>query len=210
MAFFVSIKVTQFGSLNFYFPYFGQINILLPNFAKYLFSSFWIVGITNSINWLDGIDALAGGYCAILSLGMFTLMLQEGNMIGLLFFSIILGSIIGFLIRNFKPAFYIMGDCGSNFLGYCFSASSLLFLPKYSNDSIQIFYLLILFSLPLGDMVIVIVERLLKKQNIFLPDKNHIHHRLMNLNIDYKNIIFLLFSYSAITISIGIFYLNMN
>ena len=103
-----------------------------------------------------------------------------------------------------------MGDCGSNFLGYCFSASSLLFLPNESNGSIPIFYLIIIFSLPLGDMLIVIFGRLLKKQNIFLPDKNHIHHRLMNLNIEYNNIIFLLFSYSALTISIGIFHLNSS
>ena len=209
VAFFVSFGGIRFGSLDFYFPYFGQINILLPNTINYLFSMFWIVGITNAINWLDGIDALAGGYCAILSIGFCSLMLNVGNISGILLFSIILGSIIGFLIRNFKPALYIMGDCGSNFLGYLFSASSLLFLPQLttSSNSINIFYLLLIFSLPLGDMFLVITERLLKKQNIFLPDRNHIHHKLMNLNIGYNYIISLLLFFSALTISIGFFYL---
>jgi len=205
VAFFVSFNGIKFGLLDFYVPFFGQINLVLPDLIKYIFSAFWIVAITNAINWLDGIDGLAGGFCAILSLGFCSLMLQQGNIIGILFFSNILGSIIGFLIRNFKPAYYIMGDCGSNFLGYILSASSLIFLPNLSNGSINIFYLLVIFSLPLGDMFLVIVERLIKNQNIFLPDKNHIHHRLMNLNIGYNYIILLLFSYSALTISIGLF-----
>ena len=103
-----------------------------------------------------------------------------------------------------------MGDCGSNFLGYCLSTSSILFLPSSNNSSIDIIYLFIIFSLPLGDMIIVILERLFKKQNIFMPDKNHIHHRLMHLNIDYNYIILSLFSYSAASITIGLFYLQNN
>ena len=69
---------------------------------------------------------------------------------------------------------------------------------------------MILFSLPLGDMFLVIAERIIRNKNIFLPDKNHIHHKLMKLNIKYKNIIFMLFSYSALTITIGIFFLQIN
>ena len=205
VALFVSANGINFGTLNFYLPYFGQIYIALPNILNFIFSAFWIVSITNAINWLDGIDGLAGGYCGILSIGLLLITVFNGNILGILSFSIILGILIGFLIRNFRPAFYIMGDSGSNFLGYFFSASSLLFLPNSINGSIEIFYLLIIFSLPLGDMFLVILERFIKNQNIFLPDKNHIHHRLMNLNIGYNNIIFILFSYSALSISVGIF-----
>jgi UDP-GlcNAc:undecaprenyl-phosphate GlcNAc-1-phosphate transferase len=166
-----------------------------------------MVSITNAINWLDGIDGLAGGYCGILSIGLFLIMFINGNFFGILSFSIILGILIGFVIRNFKPAFYIMGDCGSNFLGYFFSASSILFLSNPINGSVEIINLLIIFSLPLGDMFFVISERFMNNQNIFLPNKNHIHHRLMNLNIGYSYIILILFSYSALSISVGIFYL---
>ena len=210
VAFYVSFNGIRFSLINLNIPYLDQVNLLLPDFLIFLFSAFWIVSITNAINWLDGIDALAGGYSVILSFGLCILMLQNGNIIGVLFFSILLGSTLGFLLRNLKPAFYIMGDSGSNFLGYCFSASSLLFLPNESNGSLPLFYLFIIFSLPLGDMLLVIIGRLIKKQNVFFPDKNHIHHRLMNLNIEYNHIIFLLFSYSALTISIGIFNLKSN
>ena len=206
-ALFVSANGINFGKLSFYFPFFGQIYLVLPNILNYIFSAFWIVSITNAINWLDGIDGLAGGYCGILSIGLFIVMFFNGNIFGILSFSIIIGILIGFVIRNFRPAFYIMGDCGSNFLGYFFSASSILFLSNSINGTIEIVYLLIIFSLPLGDMLMVISERFIRNKNIFLPDKRHIHHRLMNLNIGYNYIILILFSYSALSISVGIFYL---
>ena len=119
-------------------------------------------------------------------------------------------SIIGFLIRNFKPAFYIMGDCGSNFLGFSLSASALLFLSNSTYGYPNIFNVLLIFSLPIGDMLIVIFERLKNKQNIFLPTKKHIHHKLMNCKLDYKFIILILFLYSSFTTLVGISNLNNN
>ena len=208
VAFFVSFYGINFGSLNLIVPFFGNINLILPQYLNYIISSFWIVGITNSINWLDGIDALAAGYSSILSIGLCLLMILQGNFVGTIFFSILFGSILGFLFRNFKPAFYIMGDCGSNFLGFCLSSSALIFLKDSSSNSINIFNLLILFSLPIGDMLLVIFGRLANGKNIFLPDKSHLHHRLLNLNFGYSKILFLLYSYSSLSILFGIYSLK--
>ena len=205
VAFVVAFKGINFNAFNFYLPFFSLINISLPEPLNYTLSAFWIVGITNAINWLDGLDAWQEVIVQFYS-GIVYLNVATGNIIGILFFSIILGSIIGFLIRNFKPAFY--RRLWFKLLGYCLSASSLLFLPNSSSGAMPIFYLILIFSLPLGDMFLVIVGRFLRNQNIFLPDKNHIHHRLMNLNFEYSKIIFLLFSYSAITVLIGVFYLS--
>jgi len=205
IAFIVANFGINFGTLDFSVPFLGNINFKLPQNFNYIVTSFWIVGTTNSINWLDGIDALAAGYSSILSFGLCLLMLLQGNIIGIIYFSILFGSILGFLIRNFKPAFYIMGDCGSNFLGFCFSASALVFLKDSSSNSINIFYLLILFSLPIGDMLLVILSRFVKGKNIFLPDKSHLHHRLINLNFGYSKIIFFLYSYSFLSIIFGVY-----
>ncbi len=127
VAFFVSFCGINFGILSFTLPFYGSFDLIIPQSLNYIISSFWIVGITNSINWLDGIDALAAGYSSILAIGLCLLMILQGNTIGIIFFSILFGSILGFLIRNFKPAFFIMGDCGSNFLGFCLSSSALIF-----------------------------------------------------------------------------------
>ncbi len=208
VAFMVSFCGINFGKLNFTLPFYGNINLILPEFLNHIITSFWIVGITNSINWLDGIDALAAGYSSILAIGLCFLMILKGNVIGVIFFSILFGSILGFLFRNFKPAFYIMGDCGSNFLGFCLSTSALLFLKNATSNSINIYYLVILFSLPIGDMLIVIIGRLMNEKNVFLPDKTHLHHRLINLNFGYSKIIFLIYSYSSVSIFFGICALN--
>ena len=198
----------NFGTLNFTLPFFGNINLILPQLLNYIITSFWIVGITNSINWLDGIDALAAGYSSILTIGLCLLMILQGNMIGVIFFSILFGSIFGFLLRNFKPAFYIMGDCGSNLLGFSLSTSSLFFLNYSNSKSIPIYYLVLIFSLPVFDMCYVIANRLLNHKNIFKADRSHIHHRLLDLNFKYKELIFILYLYSFLSISFGISKLN--
>ena len=207
VAFWVSFNGIGFSSINFYTPFYGDITLSLPIAFQHIFNVIWIVGLTNSINWIDGIDSLAAGYCSILTLGLGFLMFLNGNYFGLIFFSVILGSTIGFLIRNFKPAYYIMGDCGSNFLGFLLSTSSIYFLKSSELNSINIYPLLIIFSLPIFDMLFVIVRRFLNNKNIFLPDRSHIHHRLMDLNLDHKYIISILYFYSVVSISIGIFYL---
>ena len=208
VAFCVSFNGVGFSSLNFYLPFYGNLALSLPFILQHIFNAIWIVGLTNSINWIDGIDSLAAGYCSILSLGLCLFMFIQGNYHGLIFFSIFLGSIIGFLIRNFKPAYYIMGDCGSNFLGFLLSSSSLLFINGKEVSSVNISYLIIIFSLPIFDMLFVIASRFLNNKSIFLPDRSHIHHRLLDLNLDHKYIISILYFYSVISISIGIFYLK--
>ncbi len=209
IAFGVSFQGIGLTSLDFYLPFYGDINIYLPAVLKHIFNAIWIVGLTNSINWLDGIDSLAAGYCTILSFGFLFLMLFEGNFLGLIFYSVFVGSIIGFLFRNFKPAYYIMGDCGSNFLGFLLSSSSITLFNDSKLNSINIYYLLIIFSLPIFDMLFVIVSRFLNNKNIFLPDRSHIHHRLLDLNLDHKHIIFILYFYSVISVSLGIFYMKI-
>ena len=191
-------------------PFYGNLNVTLPIFLNYILSSFWIVGLTNSINWLDGVDGLAAGYSSILSFGLCLLMIINGNFIGAILFSILLGTTLGFLIRNFKPAFYIMGDCGSNFLGFLFSTSALMFLKDQTFNSINFTYLILLFSLPIGDMIMVISGRVLKGKSIFLPDKSHMHHKLLRLNLDYSKVIFLMYLYSFISIFISILNLKNN
>ena len=208
IAFVLSSYGLNFGSLNFSLPFLGNFNIVLPLALNYIVSSFWIVGITNALNWLDGIDGLAAGYSSILSLGLCLFMIINGNTTGVLFFSIFLGAVLGFLIRNFKPAFYIMGDCGSNFLGFCLSTSALIFLKDQTFSSINFVSLILLFSLPILDMLIVIIGRFLNGVSIFLPDKTHIHHRLLNLNLEYKKVIFLLYIYSSFSTFFGILCLN--
>ncbi len=208
IAFFVSFNGLYFPDFYFYLPFFGEINIVLFPFLSSIFSGIWIVSITNSINWLDGIDGLAAGFCLIFSSCFLVLMIMNGNSLGILFFATLSGSILGFLIRNFKPAYYIMGDCGSNLLGFSLSSSTLFFLDKTTIKTIPIYYLLLIFSLPIFDMCFVILGRILKNKSIFEADRSHIHHRLIDLNFKYKDLIFILYFYSFVSVFLGVKNLN--
>ena len=63
-----------------------ELEFIINIFLQHIFNAIWIVGLTNSINWIDGIDSLAAGYCSILSLGLCLLMFIQGDYDGLIFF----------------------------------------------------------------------------------------------------------------------------
>ncbi len=208
VALIISFNGINFPDFSLYLPFVGTLNIILPTFLSNIFGAIWIVSITNGINWIDGIDGLAAGFSLLLTIGLLSLMIVKGSILGVLFFVALGGAIFGFLIRNFKPAYYIMGDCGSNFLGFILSSSSLMFLNQVNNNFIPIYSLLLIFSLPIVDMFFAISNRILENKSIFKADKSHIHHKLIALNFSYEKIIFLLYFYSFISILIGIFYLR--
>ena len=100
-------------------PFLNHID--LPNILSYLISIFWIVGITNAINWLDGLDGLTAGTVLIYSLVLTTTNTIQGGTLLAIFSSVIAGSCLAFLKYNKYPAKIIMGDSGSNFLGFALS-----------------------------------------------------------------------------------------
>tara|TARA_Y100000589_G_C27085227_1_gene601440 strand:- start:95 stop:1078 length:984 start_codon:yes stop_codon:yes gene_type:complete len=199
ISFVISIAGINFSNVIISFPFLeGQYNV--PLILIHIITAFWIVGITNAINWLDGMDGLASGYSGIIFLGLFYQTFINQNLEGIILFASLAGATIGFLIRNLKPAFYIMGDCGSYFLGFWLSTGALLYSTNNSNSGVPILYLLILFSLPILDMIFVIISRIYKGLNPFRPDANHLHHRLIRLNLNYTNIIFLVYFYAVISV----------
>ena len=196
IAFIVSLLGINLSDLTINLPYFGSIDFTLPSFWSHLLTCFWIVGITNAINWLDGLDGLAAGYSFFVSISILITSFILGNMDGIIMLSIFSGSLIGFLIRNFKPAFYIMGDCGSYFLGFFLSTGVIYFSSNGLENTVPFQYMVILFSLPIFDTTFVVLNRFLKNLNPLKPDKNHIHHRMIRANISYNMIISIIFSYS--------------
>ena len=152
---------------------------------SYLFTVFWIVGITNAINWLDGLDGLTSGIILIYSsfLTGYSFLSQDFNLA--ITSAIISGSCLGFLNHNKFPASIIMGDSGSNFLGFIISVLS-IFSFKTIDSGINFYYAFIFMSIPLLDMLFVISKRILNKKSPFYPDRNHLHHRLLRNGFNEK------------------------
>ena len=167
-----------------------------------LLTVFWIVGITNSINLVDGIDGLA---CGLILLSCVTLsfVYLERNMVEASFLAIILtGSIFGFLIFNFPPAKIILGDTGSLPLGLLISLITLLPLSQKHTDEIYYLIPIITLLIPILDTTFAFFRRLLKGISPFSKDAHHFHHRLIKLGFSQLKTMTILF--------IVCFYLNLT
>lgn len=164
----------------------------LNNFS-FLMTALWIVGITNSINLIDGEDGLASGIILLSCLTLFVVYLNR-NIYEASFFSIVLsGSILGFFIFNFPPAKIILGDTGSLPIGLLAALITLLPLNQGFTDEIYYLIPVIVFLIPIIDTSLSFFRRILKGKSPFLKDEKHLHHRLVHLGLTPLQSISILF-----------------
>jgi len=156
---------------------------------------FWIVGVTNAINLIDGLDGLAAGVSGI-AIGTISVMaFLMGNTTVALLCLLLLGGIIGFLFFNFHPAKIFMGDTGSLFLGFCLAMLSLLGFKQIA--IVSFITPLIIIGVPLSDTFFAIVRRKIQKKPIFAPDKGHLHHCLRELGFSHRQTVLIIYVIAA-------------
>jgi UDP-GlcNAc:undecaprenyl-phosphate GlcNAc-1-phosphate transferase len=157
----------------------------------------WIVGCTNAVNLIDGLDGLACGVSVISSVTMLVvaLMVAEANVAVVL--AALTGACIGFLPYNFNPAKLFMGDTGSQLLGYVLATVSVMGMFKYYAVVTFLVPLLAL-AIPLCDTVFAFFRRLLHGQSPFKADRGHFHHKLLDMGLSQKQAVAVLYSVSAI------------
>lgn len=160
----------------------SHANVLLSAGAAYLITVFWIVGITNAVNLMDGLDGLAAGSVAIMSLSLAYIAYIHGVRLGSMPVCIALvavaGGCIGFLPFNFSPAKTFMGDGGALFLGYMIAVLSVISPLKQATVVGAIIPMLTL-AVPIFDTLLAMLRRSLKHESVMSADKGHLHHHLM-------------------------------
>ncbi|THF73121.1 undecaprenyl/decaprenyl-phosphate alpha-N-acetylglucosaminyl 1-phosphate transferase [Cohnella fermenti] len=156
---------------------------------------FWIVGVTNAINLIDGLDGLAAGVSgiAIATILVMAAIMGQGSVI--LLSAVLLGGIVGFLHYNFHPAKIFMGDSGSLFLGFALANLSMLGFKQITIVSFVVPILII--GVPLSDTFFAIIRRLVNKKPIFAPDKGHLHHRLQQLGFSHRKTVLIIYGIAA-------------
>ena len=161
----------------------------LSLFLSLFITLFWIVGVINSINWLDGMDGLAASYTGLVSIGISIISLSF-NHTDIFFIAILTTSCcLAFLKYNLNPSSILMGDGGSYLLGFLLAIMSLL--SCFNEMNVLCLHLpAFLLSLSILDMIFVISKRLLAKRSPFYPDRQHIQHRILNLGLDEKSTLF--------------------
>jgi UDP-GlcNAc:undecaprenyl-phosphate/decaprenyl-phosphate GlcNAc-1-phosphate transferase len=156
----------------------------------------WIVGVTNAVNLIDGLDGLAAGVSAIATFTIMVLAFVTGNIPVALLSAILLGSIIGFLFFNFHPASIFMGDTGALFLG--FSLATLSVIGFKSAVAISFLVPILVLGVPLSDTFLAILRRKLNKKPISVADKGHLHHCLMDLGFNTRKTVLIIYAVAAV------------
>jgi len=158
---------------------------------------FWIVGITNAINFIDGLDGLAAGVSSIALITISTLAFSLGAVDSGIFALLLLGSSLGFLIYNFYPAKIFMGDTGSLFIGYMISILSITGLTK-SATVISLIIPIIILAIPIMDTFFAIIRRIHNGKPITAPDKYHLHHSLLRLGFSHRQAVLIIYLLSGL------------
>jgi UDP-GlcNAc:undecaprenyl-phosphate/decaprenyl-phosphate GlcNAc-1-phosphate transferase len=163
----------------------------------------WIVAISNAINLMDGIDGLAGGIAGISALTLGIISLLNAQPMPALVAFCLFGSVLGFLAFNFPPAKVFMGDSGSLMLGFVLAVIPLLGGPGKTTIG-SMFAPATILLIPILDTISAIVRRTREKRAIYSPDRQHIHHKLLALDLKETSILLIiygacvLFSVSAV------------
>ena len=182
-----------------------RIDFVTDPFGDYLYleyfaipvTIFWLVGLTNTVNLIDGLDGLAAGVATLASVTIMLVALQDELALVAVFTSALAGAATGFLFFNFNPARIFMGDTGSMFLGFTLAGISIIGAVK-SAATIALIVPVLALGVPILDTSFAIIRRYRGGVPIFKPDKGHLHHRLLDLGFSQRQAVLLMYVISAI------------
>ena len=188
------IKIDVFTNPNFLSdnPYW-----VLPEWLSVTLTVIWIVFITNAVNFIDGLDGLAAGVSAIMSISLVFISIRVGEYSIAILGIALMGSCFGFLPFNFNPAKIFMGDTGSTFLGFMLATLSIQGVFK-SYAVISFAVPLLILGLPLFDALFAMMRRILRGQSPMTADRGHLHHRLVDMGFSQKQTVFILYAISGV------------
>ena len=168
----------------------GNIPFIAP--VGIAFTVIWIVGMINSLNFIDGLDGLSSGIALIaaLTLGVLCLTSQVNQPLVAVFCFVLAGGLLGFLRWNFHPAVIFQGTAGVMFLGYTLAVLAIL-------GSAKVVVALMVLAMPIVDTFWVIVRRVSAGRSPFSPDRSHIHHLLLDLGLSHRLTVLLIYAVCA-------------
>jgi UDP-GlcNAc:undecaprenyl-phosphate/decaprenyl-phosphate GlcNAc-1-phosphate transferase len=175
-------------------PFLGRIDATVLSVPL---TVIWIVGITNAINLIDGLDGLAAGVVFCAAATNLVVAGIGGHTMVALVMSALMGALLGFLFFNFNPATIFMGDSGSYFAGFLLAASSLVGNQKAST-AVSLIVPILALGVPIFDTIFSIIRRAVLKRPVFSPDRGHIHHKLLDLGLTHRRAVLILYLFSAL------------
>ena len=193
------LKITSLG----YYEYFPEINL---GIFSILITIIAVMGLTNALNFIDGIDGLCSSLCIIAFISLGFIFYLEGHEIHYDIILVFISCLMAFLFFNlsiFKLPKIFLGDSGSMFLGFSISWL-LIYYGNHSEINIHPVLVLWVITIPIYDLISVIVRRIIRRINPFKPDRRHIHHILIDHGFSQKKSLLLLVFISLINNFTGI------
>lgn len=178
-------------------PFDSHDALLILNILSIPVTIFWVCGITNTINLIDGLDGLASGVSMICAISMFFITYKMGRYDVSLICALVAGACLGFLPFNFNPAKIFMGDTGALYLGFMLSYISISGFLKQA-AILMIFVPVLILGVPVFDTAFAMVRRKLSGKSMVEADKGHLHHRLLKMGLNQRQTVVILYSISAI------------
>ncbi len=178
-----------------------------PLYIEIIFTYFWILGVTNAVNLIDGMDGLASGLSLIGFVSLGVVYSLSGNVYYSVLCFVLAGGVLGFLRFNLPPSIIFMGDTGSLFLGFIISVLSVV-ITYQSGTAFSVFIPVMFVSIPVLDTFLAIVRRVCRGTHPFKADKEHLHHRLLNLHFTPTQTLLIFYFLSAILGTIAVIFNN--
>ncbi|EKE03164.1 MAG: hypothetical protein ACD_20C00238G0004 [uncultured bacterium] len=166
----------------------------------------WIVGISNAMNFIDGVDGLAGGVSVISAVTLGVVAIYTHQPISALVAAILAGSMMGFLLFNFHPAKIFMGDSGALFAGFTLAALSVTGVLK--TVAVTMLLPIMILAVPILDISYSILRRLSKRSNLFIADADHIHHKLLRAGFSHNRTVMIFYLLCIAAGSIAIIFVG--
>ncbi len=178
----------------------------LPWFVGLPLTVLWVVAVTNAFNLIDGLDGLAAGSALFSTIVFFIVSLVTHSWLGSLISVTLAGAILGFLSFNFNPATIFLGDSGSLFIGFMLSALALAGAQK-APTFVAVAIPVVSFGLPILETMLSIVRRLISGRPIFSADREHIHHKLLQMGLSHRQVVIVLYAVSGMFAMLSLFLL---
>lgn len=164
----------------------GSLILYLKAFS-FTITAGWMVGLCNAMNFIDGVDGLAGGVAVFSSLTLCILALFTGQPQAALLSAALAGACLGFLAFNFHPAKIFMGDSGALFIGFALASIAILGVLKVY--TVMMIAPILVLCVPVLDILYSTLRRLIKGRNPFIADGEHLHHRLLRQGLSQPMVV---------------------
>jgi len=178
----------------------------VPWFLGLPLTVLWVVAVTNAFNLIDGLDGLAAGSALFSTMVFFVCAMVNHSWLGSLMSVTLAGAILGFLRFNFNPATIFLGDSGSLFIGFMLSALALAGEQK-APTFVAVAIPVVSFGLPILETLLSISRRLISGRPIFTSDREHIHHKLLQMGFSHRQVVIVLYAVSGVFAMLSLFLL---